>query len=164
MKLHNFKLLSTMVIAICLTAGCSRPAETGVVADKPAQSKGGTAAVAEYDDAGLGIRDETLFLEEGVEPPESSYPTAAPGTSQVLDQAFSNSPQLIPHSTEGLLPITKDNNACMGCHMPAMAAAVNSTPIPETHLNGKNLDNERFNCNQCHAPQANIEAVVENTF
>jgi cytochrome c-type protein NapB len=41
---------------------------------------------------------------------------------------------MIPHSVEGLLPITKMNNQCLGCHLPEVAPAVGSTPIPATHF------------------------------
>ena len=41
---------------------------------------------------------------------------------------------MIPHSVEGLLPITKMNNQCLGCHMPEVAPSVGSTPIPPTHF------------------------------
>ena len=163
MKPHNIKLLSVMVFAIYLVTGCSKPAETGVVADKPAEART-AAAGTYYDDAGLGIREETLFIEAGVEPPESSFPTAAPGSTEVIERAFSSAPPQIPHSTEGLLPIKTDNNACTGCHMPSVAAALNATAVPESHLEGGDLDNARFNCSQCHVTQANVEAIVENTF
>ena len=41
---------------------------------------------------------------------------------------------MIPHSVEGLLPITKMNNQCIGCHMPEVAPSVGSTPIPPSHF------------------------------
>ena len=41
---------------------------------------------------------------------------------------------MIPHSVEGLIPITKMNNQCLGCHMPEVASSVGSTPIPATHF------------------------------
>ena len=41
---------------------------------------------------------------------------------------------MIPHSVEGLLPITKMNNQCLGCHLPEIAPSVGSTAIPATHF------------------------------
>jgi len=104
---------------------------------------------------------------------------------------------MIPHSVEGLLPITKNNNACLGCHMPNVAKGVGATPIPPSHFvnfrpqtkigkNGavvkegkavkntsdvkvvihkqKKLYQGRYNCSQCHAPQANVKPLVKNNF
>ena len=98
---------------------------------------------------------------------------------------------MIPHDTEGMLPITIDNNQCVGCHMPEVAVGMNATPIPKSHFtnfrphhkfdgktfeksidNMKNeiaiqekntLVNARFNCSQCHAPQSEGQ-LVGNTF
>jgi len=98
---------------------------------------------------------------------------------------------MIPHDTEGMLPITTNNNQCVGCHMPAVAASINATPMPMSHYtnfrphhkydgkkfeksidNMKNeismkesemLVNARFNCTQCHAPQSEGQ-LVGNTF
>ena len=97
---------------------------------------------------------------------------------------------MIPHSTAGLIPITKDNNMCIGCHMPAVAAAVHATPIPVSHLTNyrpdvkittgkidvdaskkvveKDLEGKlnmaRYNCDQCHVPQAKIDVAIQNKF
>jgi len=110
---------------------------------------------------------------------------------------------MIPHDVEGMLPIVKGNNACLGCHTPAVAPSVGATPIPPTHFTnyrpttefkGNKLVKEgkvvapdgdigntgdiviakakklghlyqgRFNCSQCHAPQAQTKPLVENTF
>lgn len=117
-----------------------------------------------------------------------TYSTMAPGTSERYDRAFENAPPMIPHSTEGLLPITKEKQMCITCHMPEIAAVVKSTPIPITHLThyrpevninsdgtinpnvitekdleGK-LDMTRYNCTQCHVPQAKIDLAIQNNF
>ncbi|NKQ40845.1 MAG: hypothetical protein HF962_04665 [Sulfurovum sp.] len=41
---------------------------------------------------------------------------------------------MIPHDVEGLLPITKENNSCLGCHMPEVAASINAVAIPTSHF------------------------------
>jgi len=150
----------------------------------------------------LGLRKTSLFNED-VAPREGKFDRAAPGASNRFERAYVNAPPMIPHSTEGLLPITKDNNQCLGCHMPEVAKGVGATPIPASHftnyrpttvLKGGELVKEgktvglkadlgnvgdiklakvkkldhlyqgRFNCSQCHAPQANIKTAVGNTF
>jgi len=41
---------------------------------------------------------------------------------------------MIPHSVDGLLPITQNNNQCIGCHMPDVAKGMGATPIPVSHF------------------------------
>ncbi len=145
----------------------------------------------------LGLRKTNLYTEDNTKPVEAKYTTAAPGTSKRFDRAYENAPPMIPHSVEGLLPITKDNNQCLGCHMPDVAKSMGATPIPPSHFTnfrpqtkvGKNgevikegkvvkntsdvkvvihkqdkLYQGRFNCSQCHAPQANVKPLVKNNF
>jgi len=151
--------------------------------------------------------DETALLlnkAEDVALPEVKFDAPAPGSGVRYERAFVNAPPMIPHSVEGLLPITKANNACLSCHMPEVAAAAKATPIPASHFTnfrpttvmkdgqevkgGKvvglakgdisntsdiklakakklnHLYQGRYNCSQCHAPQANIDTAVDNTF
>ncbi len=119
----------------------------------------------------LGLRDENLYSEEGVAPVKADFTRPAPGQAKTFERSYENAPPLIPHSVDGLLPITKANNACLGCHMPEVAPSVKATPIPPTHFmdfrTQKKLDHlaqQRFNCSQCHVPQANVKPLVENKF
>jgi len=155
------------------------------------------------DETVLGLRKTSLFQEDNVAPPTVKNDRPAPGASQRFERAYVNAPPMIPHSVEGLLPITKDNNQCLGCHMPDVAKSMGATPIPATHFtnyrpetvlkNGElvkegkvvglkgdignvgdiklakkkklnHLYQGRFNCSQCHAPQANVDTAVANTF
>lgn len=143
------------------------------------------------NDAQLGLidadvhNDQTDNLEA-----MPTYTTAAPGTSQRMERSFENAPPMIPHSTVGLVPITKDMNACTTCHMPAVSVAMKSTAMPASHftdyrpevvLNDGEIDIEkskvvtkvdldgklsmtRFNCTQCHVTQANVDVVIQNNF
>jgi cytochrome c-type protein NapB len=116
------------------------------------------------------------------------YSTNAPGTSQRMERAFENAPPMIPHSTEGLIPITKDKHMCISCHMPEIAVVMKSTPIPPSHMTdyrpdvnvnsdgkitkpnvvqkdlGGKLDMSRYMCTQCHVPQADISPAIQNNF
>ncbi len=155
------------------------------------------------DETVLGLRKTSLFQEENVAPPTVKNDRPAPGAAQRFERAYVNAPPMIPHSVEGLLPITQGNNQCLGCHMPDVAKSMGATPIPATHFtnyrpetvlkNGElvkegkvvgpkgdignvsditlakkkklnHLYQGRFNCSQCHAPQANVETAVANTF
>ena len=90
----------------------------------------------------------------------------------LIERAFENAPPMIPHSTEGMLPITKDNNACTSCHLPDIAEAVGAVSMPKSHfynfrdnvdLQGQ-MDDSRFNCVICHTTQLNAPALVGNNF
>ncbi len=158
----------------------------------------------EVTEEALGLRKTNLYEEskdtEGV---MADYSRPAPGQSTRFARAYVNAPPMIPHSVDGLLPITQSNNSCLGCHMPEVAAAVKATPIPKSHFINyrpttvykdgelvkegqtvgthgkigntsdiklaeakelKELYQGRYNCSQCHAPQAKIDTVVGNTF
>jgi len=155
-------------------------------------------------EAVLGLRKTDLYSEEkDTTGAAGVFDAPAPGASTKFERAFVNAPPMIPHSVDGLLPITQSNNQCLGCHMPEVAPAVKATPIPVSHFTnyrpttvlkdgelvkegqkvGMNekmgntsdiviakakksdkLYQGRFNCSQCHAPQANIDTLVGNTF
>jgi len=147
------------------------------------------------DDVELGLRKSGL--NGAVNIPEAKYDRPAPGAAKRFARSYVNAPPLIPHSVDGLLPITVKNNACLGCHMPDVAKSMGATPIPESHftdfrpstklVNGKvvkdgkvvanatdikiakfkklkKLNPARYNCSQCHVPQANVKPLVGNTF
>ena len=178
------------------------PAKKGVVdinkgADDPKlldkEDLGNKKVVDEND---LGYRKQGL--DGAMETPKADFTRPAPGSSQRFARSYVNAPPLIPHSVDGLLPITASNNSCLGCHMPESAKGVGATPIPASHFasfrpdtkigekgevikEGKAVVNSadikvvvkkgtsklnpaRYNCSQCHVPQANIKPLVGNTF
>ena len=145
----------------------------------------------------LGLRKTDLYSESKTAPEAVKYDAPAPGAAKTYERAYDNAPPLIPHSVDGLLPITRKNNACLGCHMPAAAKGVGATPIPPSHFvnfrpktkigkdgsvvkEGKAVKNTsdvkvvehkqktlyqgRYNCSQCHVPQANVKPLVKNNF
>lgn len=123
-------------------------------------------------DTSLGLRTVSLSDEKDVKIPNITWVGTTPGENKKFDRSFENAPPLIPHSLEDLVPITKDFNSCLSCHMPDVAADAGATPVPKTHLidfrTGKYLNgalsDERFNCTQCHVPQANAQPLVKNSF
>ncbi len=156
-----------------------------------------TPSAGTISEESLGLRKSDLYSEEKVTPPPVKYTEAAPGSAKRFDRAYENAPPMIPHSVDGLLPITKNNNACLGCHMPDVASSMGATPIPPSHFRnfrpvtklgpdgevlkeGHAVENTsdikmvvrkqdtlyqgRFNCSQCHAPQAEVQPPVKNNF
>jgi len=145
------------------------------------------------DEDSLGLRKVDLLSEDKAAPAETQYGTSQPMSGYKIERAYQNAPPMIPHDVEGLLEITPSNNACMGCHEPAVAESMGATPIPKSHYidfrpkniikadgsfvkevdNMKNetsikpidtMSNARYNCTTCHAPQSTGDLAVENTF
>jgi len=83
----------------------------------------------------LGLRKGNLYTEDSKELPAiTDFDRPAPGSSTRFERAYVNAPPMIPHSVDGLLPITKNNNQCIGCHMPDVAKSMGATPIPVSHF------------------------------
>ncbi len=82
----------------------------------------------------LGLRKTDLDNEDKVTAAKTDYDRPSPGASTRFERAYKDAPPMIPHSLEGLLPITKENNQCLGCHLPEVAPSVGSTPIPASHF------------------------------
>lgn len=109
------RLIATVVLAAFIATGCA-------------------IAQGTVSEESLGLRDTDLFTEETTKGELTAYNQAAPGESQLIPRAFENAPPMIPHSVEGLLPITTNNNSCLGCHSPEVAEAMQSTAIPSSHF------------------------------
>ena len=142
----------------------------------------------------LGLRKTNLYSESNTEGDLGVFDAPTAGQATNIERSFENAPPLIPHSNEGFLPIKRDQNLCLACHMPNVAEAVQATAIPTSHFMnfrpeikevdgkiinyadnekgntvtqeslGDKLSNARFNCSQCHVPQADITVAVNNTF
>ena len=140
----------------------------------------------------LGLRKVDIYSEDKATPDETKYGTSQPMSGYKIERAYQNAPPMIPHDVEGLLTITPDNNACVGCHDAAVAESMGATAIPKSHyidfrpqhkLEGdtftkttddmknevsikpiETISHSRFNCTACHAPQSTGELAVENTF
>jgi len=143
------------------------------------------------DEKQLGMRSADLYTEDTAKPDGTNYHTEAPGTSKKIPRAYTNAPPMIPHEIDSLGEIDKNNNACLGCHMPEVAPSVGATSIPKSHFtsfrpavesdeddNFKSESNDviikkdlhgqlwqgRYNCTQCHAPQTQGKLRVESSF
>jgi len=187
MKLITTVGLSGALIAV-LFSGCTESkASKSAVAEPVKQEK-----IATVTEESLGLRKVTLNSEEQVIAAKTEYSTQMAGESTKIKRAFQDAPPMIPHDTDGMLPIKIGDNQCVGCHMPDIAADMGATPIPASHftdfrpkhnmVNGtfhKSIDNyknevsikktddlagARFNCSLCHAPQSQGALAVDNTF
>jgi cytochrome c-type protein NapB len=82
----------------------------------------------------LGLRKTNLYAEDTAKGVKTDYSRPAPGSSTKFERAYKDAPPMIPHSVDGLLPITRENNQCLGCHLPEVASSMGATPIPESHF------------------------------
>lgn len=92
------------------------------------------AATKTIKDESIGLRQDNLLSEDKVVGDEAKYRTDPAGTSTKIKRAFENAPPMIPHDTEGMLPITIENNQCISCHDPMVAESMGATPLPKSHF------------------------------
>ncbi|MBK9064405.1 MAG: nitrate reductase cytochrome c-type subunit [Acidobacteria bacterium] len=125
-----------------------------------------------------GVADVSLGLQKspvtGVPVPKSfEYVTKDPGDGKVLPRPFASAPPLIPHTVDGLLPITRADNGCLTCHALDKPEPGGPVPIPASHyvdlrnaptVKRAEIAGSRFVCTACHVPQANVKPLVANTF
>ena len=94
----------------------------------------GCTANQTVSEESLGLRKTNLYTEDTTIADKTVYNKKMAGESTLIERAFENAPPMIPHDVEGMLPITINNNACTGCHIPGVAEAMNATPIPKSHF------------------------------
>jgi cytochrome c-type protein NapB len=94
----------------------------------------GCAVAQTSSEEEIGLRKTSLYSEDKTIGDAANYSKAAPGESKLIPRSFENAPPMISHDVEGMLPITRDYNACLDCHVPEIAAAVNATAIPPSHF------------------------------
>ncbi len=177
------KISVGLVTAALLLTGCM---------EESAKSPSAPVVAKKVTEESLGLRKTDLYSEDSTVAEKTQYGKAQASTSTRIKRAFQDAPPMIPHDTEGMLPIKAGDNQCVSCHMPEVASAMGATPIPVSHFtdfrpkdkivngtfvkvadNYKNevsikqhdkLQGARFNCSACHAPQSQGNLLVENTF
>lgn len=182
MKAIN-KITISLVAGALLMVGCGT--------DGLKSSEANVAAKTITEES-LGLRKTDIYTEDSTIAVKTEYGTAQATTSTKIRRAFQDAPPMIPHDTIGMLPIKTGDNRCVSCHLPEVADSVGATPIPVSHFTdfrpraelvngevqahvdvyknevsikkGDELQNARFNCTQCHAPQSQGNLAVENTF
>lgn len=141
------------------------------------------------DEDKLGFIEADVESEETNLKSKAEYVSDVPGSSLVIERSFENAPPMIPHTTANFFPITRENNICFSCHLPERVKESGAVPLPATHFislrpqmgeeggiyyttfegkmalsETKNFNNAYFNCSQCHVPQAEVTANIENLF
>ena len=181
MKIVSKITLSVLAASTLFLAGCNNSAE-------PKKQEVVKPTISAEQ---LSYRNTSLDDEKNTVTPGAKYSDAQPGQSKKIKRAFQDAPPMIPHSVEGMLPITKNNNQCVTCHVDSAPYDKTIPSVPVSHftnfrpdskaIKGVNTSSEklenvsikklnhlyqgRFNCSQCHAPQAtNVKLVTDNKF
>ena len=92
---------------------------------------------------------------------------------RTASRASWSAPPLVPHSLEGLVPITREDNMCLMCHATAATDPGDPPGLPKSHLMDMRaaanvvrdvVAGARWTCTSCHVPQTDATALVGNTF
>lgn len=130
-----------------------------------------TETIKSVDETQIGLR--TAPLEgENVKLVDYEFASKPAGENERIERSFENAPPLISHDIEDMLPITQDNNMCLSCHDREVAESAGATPVPQSHIYdlrtmkkvASSVADARYNCTQCHVPQAEAKPLVANTF
>lgn len=155
----------TLALAALIAACALGPAATSKV--EPA---------APVSDAEIGLSKTSVF--DVPDPLVVEEPDEEPGSGQPRGGYIAGSPPVITHAIEDFLPITADDNKCLGCHdtpgeigKPLAAGA--PLPIPASHYTDLRRDPKtvtarligtRWLCTQCHVAETEAPALVPNTY
>jgi cytochrome c-type protein NapB len=121
-------------------------------------------------DDSIGLSKTSVY--DVPDPAVYKYRGGDPGTNKRIAKSYNAAPPMIPHTTKDMVPIRRGSNLCKDCHaQPEMIGQKLEpgmpVPAPASHyVNVKKgqLYMGRWNCTQCHRPQANVEVLVQNTF
>lgn len=121
-------------------------------------------------DDSLGLSKTSVY--DDPSPAVVDYGGGDPGTNKRAAKSYHTAPPMITHTIVDMVPITRDSNLCKDCHVQPdllKQKIVKGMPIPApaTHyVNVKKgeLYMGRWNCVQCHRPQAKVDVLVQSTF
>lgn len=122
-------------------------------------------------DDSLGLSKTSVF--DVPDPAVTEYGNADAGSvGKRAERSYMAAPPMIPHTTQDMVPITRDTNLCKDCHVQPALIGQKITkglpvPAPVSHyVNVKEgqLYMGRWNCTQCHRPQAKVNVLVKSTF
>jgi cytochrome c-type protein NapB len=118
----------------------------------------------------LGLSPVSVF--DTPTPAVFEHRNLPPKESGILPRFWDGAPPQTPHHMEKYLPINAKANKCLECHEEpekiGKKVRGKPTPMSETHYNKVDdelvVSSKRYVCTLCHAPQAEVNTLVGNTF
>lgn len=118
----------------------------------------------------LGLYNSSVY--DVLSPDVVNYGGGDPGTNKRVARSYDTAPPMITHTTNDMVPITRDFNLCKDCHVQPDLIGKKITkgmviPAPVSHyvdVKKGELYMGRWVCTQCHAPQAKVDVLVKSTF
>lgn len=95
--------------------------------------------------------------------------TLQKNTAERESRNYPEQPPVIPHSIEGY-QLDLNGNKCLSCHARSRTGESQAPMISITHFMDRDgqflatVSPRRFFCTQCHIPQHEAKAPIENTF
>ena len=121
-----------------------------------------SASLAQTNSA---LRGNTPLDQEG----QAARMTPMRNTTEKEVRNYPEQPPLIPHAIEGY-QVDLNGNKCLSCHARARTGESQAPMVSITHFMDRDgqflasVSPRRFFCTQCHVPQHEVKAPVENTF
>jgi nitrate reductase (cytochrome), electron transfer subunit len=121
-------------------------------------------------DDSIGLSKTSVY--DVPDPAVYKYGGGDPGTNKRAVRSYMTAPPMITHSIKDMVPIKRNSNLCKACPVqPAMIGQKLEpgmpVPAPASHyvsVKKGQLYMGRWNCTQCHRPQAQVDVLVQNTF
>lgn len=161
-------LTAVLSLAALATAGCATPPPA---AGPRTPAAAASAAAAPAPDTSLGLAKGSVF--DVPTPPAVKANDTAPGEQPLLARPYAIAPPRIPHGIADFVPITRKENACIGCHEVKEKKPGEPTPLPASHYTdyrnapdraGTDVAGARYVCTACHVPRTDAPDLVENRF
>jgi cytochrome c-type protein NapB len=131
------------------------------------------ALAAVFAVAATGLLAQTESALRGPVPVdgETQAPRLPPmrNTTEREVRNYPEQPPLIPHAIEGY-QVDLNGNKCLSCHARARTGESQAPMLSITHFMDRegqflaSVSPRRFFCTQCHVPQHEVKAPVENDF
>ena len=122
-------------------------------------------SVALADELGTGLRGTAPLTEE----PKAPRMPQVENTDIKRGRAYTSQPPTIPHAIDRY-EITRNVNFCMYCHSRVRNEEFGAPMVSATHYMDREYDYlaeispRRYFCTQCHVPQTDARAPIDNTF
>lgn len=130
-----------------------------------------TETVVAIPDRDMGLR-RTALSDDRV-PEAVAYLGDSPGNNEKLPSSYEGAPPVIPHSLEGIVPITREENYCVACHVSGGKGPEDPPQVSRSHLIDwrsapgtlrEEVAGARWRCTACHVPRSTASPLVPNTF